>query len=189
MTKLRLFYAWTQEDFCDPSPLSIEGPSYLELSTTREGPRPKIMARTMPQRQVPEPMDEELNKELHSLVHKYGITYFHFLEVKPSHTEGKSTDGLYARPQGTTLNPLTEKQLLQTEIAHVHPSDNSLHVWLSQPDARKVVEKGWGQRFPLKFVHPGWVMVYAPRTKEELAEIEKIVKAGIAWVSGVTVED
>jgi len=109
------------------------------------------------------------------------------LEIKLSHTEGKSTDGLYARSDVSTLNPIADDKVLQREIAHVHPADNSLHVWLSDPDARTVIESGWGQRFPLTFVKGGWTMVYAPRNEQELEVVERIVKAGVGWVCGVAI--
>jgi len=108
--------------------------------------------------------------------------------TKLSHTEGKSTDGLYALEGLPTLNvEAKEDKMLQREIAHAHPADNSLHVRLSGPDARKVMEAGWGQRFPLQFVRSGWTMVYAPRSAEELEVVERIVKAGVAWVTGVEI--
>lgn len=109
------------------------------------------------------------------------------LEVKPSHTEGKSSDGLYCKEGVTTRNPAAKDKILGNEIAHAHPSENSLHVWLSEADARKVIEAGWGMRFPLPFIQPGWSMVYAPRDEEELETVKKIVRAGVAWVTGVAV--
>jgi hypothetical protein len=72
----------------------------------------------------------------------------------------------------------------------VHPAENSLHVWLSGPDARLVVEKGWGERFPLSAMgmcHPSWVMVYAPRDAEEVKTVEEIVKAGVGYLTGVKI--
>lgn len=109
------------------------------------------------------------------------------LEVKPSHTEGKSTDGLYCKEGVSTRNTLAKDRILGNEIAHAHPTENSLHVWLSEVDARKVMEAGWGMRFPLPFVAKGWSMVYAPRNEEELETVERIVRAGVGWVTGVAI--
>jgi hypothetical protein len=109
------------------------------------------------------------------------------VEIKPSHTEGKSTDGLYALKDIDTLNPLAKDKILDHEIAHAHPADNSLHVWLSDPDARSVIEAGWGLRFPLTFVKSGWIMVYAPRDEAELAVVESIVRASVGWITGVSI--
>lgn len=108
----------------------------------------------------------------------------------PSKTEGGSTDAIYTNKSLNTLNPIVREprnKLLDGEIAHAHPAEGSLHVWLSQADAKIVVENGWGLRFPLKFVDKGWTMVYAPRTMEEVAAVEEIVKAGIGWLTGVSV--
>jgi hypothetical protein len=187
MTKLRINHALSSNDLLDPSPLSANGPSYLHGPILpRAGSRPKIMSRIMPQRQHPEPIDTETRSRLQSLMRDLALSHPHLVETRPSHTEGKSTDGLYALKDLDTLNPLAKDKILDHEIAHAHPADNSLHVWLSDPDARSVIEAGWGQRFPLTFVQRGWVMVYAPRTDAELEVVEEIVRAGIGWITGVT---
>ncbi|KAK0702790.1 hypothetical protein B0H67DRAFT_604476 [Lasiosphaeris hirsuta] len=189
MSKFRLNHLFSGPDLLDPSPHSTTGLSYLRSPLpARAGGRARIMPRIMPQRQVPEPIDPETRTRLLGLVRRLADTYPAVLESKPSHTEGRSTDGLYALPELSTLNPeAREDKLLAREIAHAHPADNSLHVWLSGPDARKVIEAGWGQRFPLPFVRSGWTMVYAPRNDEEMHVVEQIVKAGVAWVAGVEI--
>ena len=86
------------------------------------------------------------------------------LILAPSKTEGGSTDAIYANKSLDTLNAIVREprnKLLDGEIAHAHPSDGSLHVWLSQADARTVVENGWGMRFPLVICRQGagqWCM-------------------------------
>ncbi len=189
MTKFRLNHLLRGPNLLDPSPLPTTGPSYLGPSLpARAGPRARIMPRIMPQRQIPEPISPETRVRLQGLVKRLAEEHPGLLESKPSHTEGRSTDGLYALAGVATLNAeAREDRLLDREIAHAHPADNSLHVWLSGPDARKVIEAGWGQRFPLQFVRSGWTMVYAPRDKEEMDVVERIVKAGVAWVTGVEV--
>lgn len=154
----------------------------------REGTRPRIMSRTMPQRQYPESIDPRARARLLSMARQLSLKHSDILDFGPSKTEGGSTDAIYGRPDLTTLNPLAEDDLLLCrEIAHVHPSDNSLHVWLSDTDARKVIETGWGQRFPLKFVKSGWTMVYAPRTGTEVDVVEDVMRAGISWITGVKI--
>ncbi|KAK3314053.1 hypothetical protein B0H66DRAFT_607298 [Apodospora peruviana] len=189
MTKFRLNNLLSGPDLLDPSPLPATGPSYLPTSIPpRAGPRARIMPRIMPQRQVPEPIPTATRNRLLGLVSRLAEAHPTLLECKPSHTEGRSTSGLYARAEVPTLNTeAREDKLLAREIAHAHPADNSLHVWLSGPDGRKVIEAGWGQRFPLLFVRSGWTMVYAPRTEEEMDVVEMIVKAGVAWVTGVEI--
>ncbi|KAK4209483.1 hypothetical protein QBC37DRAFT_430308 [Rhypophila decipiens] len=189
MTKHRINFLLAGPDLLDPAPHSTTGPSYLPSALRpREGPRARIMTRIMPQRQIPEPIAPGAHARLHSLVANLASQQPTLLESKPSHTEGKSTDGLYALPSCEKLNSKArDDKLLQREIAHAHPADNSLHVWLSGPDARKVIEAGWGQRFPLQWVDSGWTMVYAPRTEAEMGVVEDIVKAGVGWVTGVRI--
>ncbi|OAL38184.1 hypothetical protein AYO20_02636 [Fonsecaea nubica] len=195
MTKLRLnrLLLFGKDDLSDPSPLSSVGPRYLDLATipAREGARPSIMARTMPQRQVPYKTgtaDPGVEERVSSMMASLAAKNPSVLDLRPSKTEGGSTDAIYAKPTLETLNAKAkDNKILGTEIAHAHPSDGSLHVWLSEADAKTVVEKGWGLRFPLKFVDKGWAMVYAPRTMAEVDVVERIVRAGIAWVAGVEV--
>jgi hypothetical protein len=140
----------------------------------------------MPQRQHPEHIDPSTRARLQTLMEQLSCSHPDILEIKPSHTEGKSTNGLYARRNLETLNPIAKDRILDHEIAHAHPADNSLHVLLSDPDAKKVIEAGWGEMFPLP-LSVKMTMVYAPRNVAELAVIEDIVHAGIKWVTGTVV--
>lgn len=196
MTKIRVnrLLLFGRDDLADASTLSSSGLRYLdpEKIPVRQGERPPLMARTMPQRQVPydkrdvAPLVED---RVASMMATFAAKHPNFLELRPSKTEGGSTDAIYAKPDIPQLNPLAQnnKTMLTTEIAHAHPSEGSLHVWLSEADAKIVVQKGWGMRFPLSFIPKGWVMIYAPRTLEEVDVVETIVKAGIAFVSGIVV--
>ncbi|KAF2101267.1 hypothetical protein NA57DRAFT_35897, partial [Rhizodiscina lignyota] len=186
MTLIRVYHNILGPNLLDPSYLSKDGPSFLKNPLPeRAGDRPKIMPRTMPQRQRPESIDPSTRTKLQSLMQTIADSHPETFEIKLSHTEGKTTDGLYAKADVPTLNPIAKDRMLNHEIAHAHPADNSLHVWLSEVDARKVIEANWGQRFPLTFVQKGWTMVYAPRNDEELAVVEQIVKAGAEWITGV----
>ncbi|KIW12083.1 hypothetical protein PV08_09357 [Exophiala spinifera] len=193
MTKLRVGRMLSGDDLSDASGLSsAAGPSYLDADAVpvRAGPRPPIVSRTMPQRQVPYGagvVAPGVADRTATLPATFAARYPDILDVRPSRTEGYSSDGIYARESLPTVNAECGRQkFIGTEVAHVHPADGSLHVWLSEPDAKTVVEKGWAQRFPLAFIPKGWVMVYAPRTMEEVDVVEGIIKAGVAWVSGVT---
>jgi len=59
-----------------------------------------------------------------------------------------------------------------------------------------VILRGWGERHPLssggwlaRFVPQGFVMVYAPRTEEEVLITRKIIAAAAWWVGGVDVDE
>jgi Family of unknown function (DUF5519) len=196
MTKTRFKLLLSGDNMADPSPLSTSAPRYLPKGFSakkRSGNQPRIMARTMPQRQYPYPdssVEPGVREKVASMMYDFSAKYPDLLVLAPSKTEGGSTDGIYVNKSLDTLNPIVgepRNRLLDGEIAHAHPSEGSLHIWLSQADARTVVEGGWGLRFPLEFVDKGWTMVFAPRTMEEVAVVEEIVKAGIGWLAGVSV--
>ena len=85
---------------------------------------------------------------------------------------------------------------LAGEVAHFHlhrglpgagQPDGSGHVTLSLADADEVVAKGWGQAQMLSGmlgIPLGYTMVYAPRDEQELEVVERIVRAGIRYMSG-----
>eukprot|EP01099_Mayorella_cantabrigiensis_P007867 TRINITY_DN7154_c0_g1_i1.p1 TRINITY_DN7154_c0_g1~~TRINITY_DN7154_c0_g1_i1.p1 ORF type:complete len:287 (+),score=17.67 TRINITY_DN7154_c0_g1_i1:85-861(+) len=195
MTKIRVnrILLFGKDDLTDPSSLSTNGPTYLDPAKipTREGARPKTQSRTMPQRQIPYGKNivaEGVRDRVDNLVATFAAKYPDILELRPSKTEGGSTDAIYANPNLQTLTPRTKSNpILGTEIAHAHPAEGSLHLWLTEKDARTVVEKGWGERFPLSFIDKGWIMVYAPRTIAEVEVVEVIVKAAISHVTGVEI--
>jgi hypothetical protein len=190
MTKLRLTAAMRPDHLLDLSVYGDTGPHYLGGSLPRRaGPRPKLMPRTLPQRQVPDsprrsPQSPAARASINQLVGAVAASRPDALEVRPSHTEGRSTDGLYARRDLATLNPVARDGVLDHEIGHAHPSDGSLHLWLSDRDAREVIEKGWGVRFCLTFVNRGWVMAYAPTNPDEVKVIESIMRAAASYVCG-----
>jgi hypothetical protein len=72
---------------------------------------------------------------------------------------------------------------LNAEFAHVH-TDGSLHLALSSDDQREVIEKGWGERHPLYSPTVNVVMLYGPRTDEELASAQAVVAASYRYASG-----
>ncbi|EXJ93398.1 hypothetical protein A1O1_01790 [Capronia coronata CBS 617.96] len=182
-----------KDDLIDASTLSASGPKYLDPDNipVRGGKRPQLVSRTMPQRQVPyksDAIEPGVAERVSDMTAIFAARYSDILDLKPSKTEGGSADAIYAKLSLPTLNERAKRdRILTTEIAHHHPSELSFHVWLSEADAKTVVEKGWGQRFPMASVDKGWTMVYAPRTMPEVDVVERIVKAGIAWVSGVVV--
>ncbi|PVH87614.1 hypothetical protein DL98DRAFT_251663 [Cadophora sp. DSE1049] len=77
------------------------------------------------------------------------------------------------------------------EIAHVHTGtgsgDYSLHMSLSPADCKEVISKKWGERMTLagSLVPHEYLMVYTPRTKEEVEVVKTIVSAAIEFMAGV----
>lgn len=70
------------------------------------------------------------------------------------------------------------------EFAHLHPAhDGSLHLALPPALAKDLVARGWGAAHPLAglLVTTGFVMVFGPRTEEELDVVAGIVATSHAW--------
>src|SRR2546429_3048726 len=112
MTKFRLNRLMSSDDLCDPSPLKTDGPRYLKAGLKRrEGSRPKIISRTMPQRQRPEKVDPQARERLQSMMWTLAEKHPELLEVRPSKTEGGTTDAIYARPDLEKLNPQAKDPL------------------------------------------------------------------------------
>jgi len=66
-----------------------------------------------------------------------------------------------------------------------------MHMLLHPDDAKVVLDMGWGERHPLskggwlkRFVPKEFVMVYAPRNREELEVVCRIIEAAAFWISG-----
>lgn len=197
MTKIRFARLLSRDNLRDPSPLNAHGESYLKISLPKrpEVDRPRVQSRTMPQRQHPTqpPLSAEVKERIHSLCKNLAAQYPNLLTLAPSVVEGYSADAIYALPSLPNRPASASDKILKNEIAHAHHAEDSLHVWLSEADARQVVESGWGERFPLaaeplKLLHPGLSFVYAPRGGEgamgDVEVIEEIVKAGVRYVTG-----
>ncbi len=72
------------------------------------------------------------------------------------------------------------------EFAHVHP-DGSLHASLSPDRSRDAVAAGWAVRHPWADQRRGWegfVMLYTPRSKEELETVFQLVVGSYNYVTG-----
>jgi hypothetical protein len=101
----------------------------------------------------------------------------------------KHGPGLFA------MMPVNRTHHCSGEVMHAHPSDGSMHMTMHPADAALVLSQAWGERHPLsaggwleRFVPPGFVMVYAPRTVEEIEVVVSIAKAAAWWVGGVDVD-
>jgi hypothetical protein len=91
-------------------------------------------------------------------MHSLASAHSSILHYGLSKTEGGTGHAIYANADLPSVNPDAHK--IRYEMAHVHPSENSLHVYLSPRDAREVVLAEWGERFPVSWIAPpSWVSV------------------------------
>ncbi|KAK5019747.1 hypothetical protein LTR16_000317 [Cryomyces antarcticus] len=150
----------------------------------RVGPRPEVDG-IAPQRQLTQMCSEDAFASLSSTISEFAAVPSNKLVLGTSCFEKHGT-GLFS------LAPLT--RTCKGEICHAHASDGSLHMTLHPQDAATVLLHGWGERHPLarggwfsRFVPPGFLMVYAPRTEQELEVVTEIIRAAAWFVSGQTI--
>lgn len=76
------------------------------------------------------------------------------------------------------------------EIVHVHADggkgDYSLHMCLSPSDCKEVIEQKWAERMTLagSLVPNNYLLVYTPRTKEEVEIVKTIIEGAIVFMTG-----
>jgi len=145
---------------------------YLDKETVPSRPeeRPGMHRWPVPQRQVNQiPNDAEyemLTKHLDTWIFK-------------QKEEGKEIT------KGQAFDSLNAYYLKGYELFHIHPIDKSLHCMMHPADGKLLVEKGWAEWFGLtgKVWQPrGCVFHYSVRTGEEMAMLEKVWDAAVAFV-------
>ncbi|RAK97099.1 uncharacterized protein BO80DRAFT_438000 [Aspergillus ibericus CBS 121593] len=159
-------------------------------------------------------MYETLSTEIQRLVSQHPETLYEGTSCFEKHSTGVFCTGPAAPNPTTTSNTNTNitpnrdisstilthnhqwrhRRTCNGEVCHAHPSDGSLHLTLHPADVKLVIERGWGQRHPLtreswwwcylRTVPTGFVMLYAPRNRDELETVLEIIRAAAWWVSG-----
>lgn len=84
--------------------------------------------------------------------------------------------------------PLANSVMAGREFAHIHP-DGSLHVTLSPQRRDEAIEAGWAEPHPMAqyMGNEGMVMLYTPRTMEELEVIFQLIVDSYNFVTGRSV--
>jgi hypothetical protein len=113
----------------------------------------------------------------------------------------RHTTALFATPHRPEVAPC--HAVFGNEIAHPHKIDGGMHLIMHPDDVREVLESEWGERHPLARADWWWlfwfvwlwggrppvpeelVLIYAPRNKEEVEVVRKMVRAAAWWVTGV----
>ncbi|KAL1979823.1 hypothetical protein VTN96DRAFT_5083 [Rasamsonia emersonii] len=168
-------------------------PEEWPLVRKREGPRPRLGSHPLPQRQLDQLARGKIHQKLIQSFAKLVDDNPSLIQFKPSVHEGH-TESIFLA-DGVPASPIAEMML--REISHVHSTgDHSVHVVLAPQDCKKIIQSGWGQRHPLDGVKwPtklifGWslpkeyILVYAPRTEEEVCLVMEIVRASVGFMSG-----
>ena len=199
ITFLRLF-ALSNPHRPDPVPDRFRGTGFLKAGAIgmRRSSRPAV-AGIAPHRQTNQRPQKDVFNLLSGSIMKLAKDYPSKFSISTSAFE-KHCPGLFSVKKA---NPAGNG-----EICHAHPSDGSMHMTLHPEDIKTVLEAGWGgafrsfsrdananlcaaERHPLarggwcsRFVPQGFVMIYAPRSRDEVETVMEIIKAGIGWISG-----
>jgi phospholipase/carboxylesterase len=146
----------------------------------RRGEAPKT-DHAMPHQQNSQNAAPELQEELFRR-----ISALNGVDAGPSHVSVPGARAFHLDPEHAGGPP--EAFMVGTEFAHLHPPyDGSLHLVLSEAQARDVIARGWGELHPLAeqgVMPPTTLMVYGPRDAEELETVMAIVSASYANAAG-----
>ena len=93
-----------------------------------------------------------------------------------------SLSGARALTVASGLSARPEAMIVEREFAHIHPG-GSLHLTLPTNQAAELVESGWGEWHPfaLDGTLPNLVMVYAPRTGDDLDIVQTVIEATVEF--------
>jgi hypothetical protein len=149
-----------------PGDYSVDG-KYLNSNTVPKRDPPTAKTDTdrwpVPQRQYEDPSEEM----------KTAIEQF---------TERFATDNNLV--EGTAYDSLNAYYLDGVEVFHRHPKDYSHHVMLHPSDAKLLLVLEWGELFGLAGKvgqKLGTVLVFAPRSTEEIKVLETIFKGAMEY--------
>ena len=146
----------------------------------RAGTRPDVSPYPVPHRQLDQLPGEPVRVALRALFDRAVAANALEVHYALSHWE-KRHPAIRRRSTGSVGAPSFG------EIAHIHPSDHSMHMILSPHDAIAAIEAGWGERHGLAGIAldlpVNYVMIYAPRGKDDLSAIGELLEAAIRHAS------
>ena len=103
-----------------------------------------------------------------------------------------SLPGARALTLAPDVQPRPEAMIVGREFAHIHPhpEGGSLHLRLPPDEATEVIAKGWGEWHPfaLDGSVPNLLMVYAPRTDDDLSVVKTIIEAAVAYATSTAAD-
>jgi hypothetical protein len=147
----------------------------------RIGTRPEVSPYPIPHRQLDQLPDHGLREKLSKLFDRTAGENADRVEYALSHFEKRHRAITLKAPAGMVGS------VSYGEIAHIHPSDSSMHMILSPSDAVAAVEMGWAERHGLAGIAVGlpatYVMVYAPRNESDLMVVGELLEAAIGYAT------
>ncbi|KAI6089750.1 hypothetical protein F4821DRAFT_52411 [Hypoxylon rubiginosum] len=164
----------------------------------RPGDRPAVPTFVAPQRQTTEGAREEVVGKQKAFLGALAKANPGLFEVRDSGLEGPLHQALFLRSFSPSSSSSSEKEMevrtrlgrgSRGEFAHVH-GEGSTHVTLSTADATALVESRWAERHKLSGVGGrramlpfGYVLLYAPRGRDEFEFWQEVVLAGARYAA------
>lgn len=156
---------------------------HLGELTRRKGPRPSVGVHPVPHRQLDQLPGDEMKCKVENLFDAVVERMADFVEYRLSYFEKRHPAITLRDEAARSAHAIASRG----EIAHVHPSDGSMHMIFSRRDARAVIEHGWGESQPLAGVMMDlpetYLLIYPPRSREELAVTGMLLNAAIAHMA------
>lgn len=154
----------------------------------RSGIRPIIAPFAIPHRQLDQHNSDAIREKQKAVFSEVVAQNKTLVHIQKSYFE-KHNDAVFLLD--SAMGNQTVVSSTHGEVGHMHPSDGSMHFSLSPSDTKEVVEKGWGELHGLagQVYKPGaslpatYMMIYSPRTEEELVVIKQILQAAIRFSS------
>ena len=150
--------------------------------------RPRVGAHPVPHRQLNQRISAELFDALQQVFDAEVRANASTVEYALSFFEKQTLAITCRAPLGGDLARLPMDGA-RAEIAHVHALDGSMHMVLSPRDAVSAVRLGWAELHGLAGramkLPPTYAMVYAPQSSAEIPVIRKLLRAAIAYRTGV----
>ena len=144
----------------------------------RDAPATKTSG-TVPHVQIDAKTDDAINDTLRGLAFALpGVS------EKPTIVSLPGALGMWLEKGVSVAQPKTI--ISGREFSHIHV-DGSLHTPLPPARAREVAELGWGERHPWAERFDGWdglVMLFSPRTSEELSVVYQLIVESYNYVTG-----
>jgi hypothetical protein len=147
----------------------------LQLST-REGTKPDT-GPTIPHLQHSDTSPPEIRHQLRD----WARTAFEATTYGQSGISVPSSEAYFLDP-----DRVADVELMpppgSPEWVHLH-ADGSIHVCLSDPDETEVLDKSWGEPHPLRDRGVREILVYAPRTIEEVEILKTVFEASYRYAT------
>jgi hypothetical protein len=155
--------------------------AWLTALPPRRGMRPSIDPHPIPQRQVDQFGGDEIITQTQKVFDAV-VAANDNLAYAPS---GFETRHDAVTLVGSALNHDVARRT-RGEIAHIHPSDGSMHMVFSPSDATEVLRAGWGERHGLAGLGRlplTYLMIYAPRDAGEISVVQRLLDAAVSYMN------